>query len=610
MALFQFEFTTSPLHILGRLIMCRNFLRKLFLTVTIILVSTTALFGSDSGTGPIAWGMLMMTLLGGLALFLYGMEKMSKSLKRAAGTSLRSLLSALTKNRIVAMFVGAFVTMIVQSSSATTVMLVSFVQSQLMTFTQSLGVILGADIGSTVTAQLIAFNLTEYSLLMVSLGFGISLLGKSEQQKNFGESLLGFGILFFGMKLMSDAMAPLKTYQPFIATIQNLENPLLGILIGAIFTALIQSSGAFTGIIIVLSQQGLISLEAGIPLLMGANIGTCVTAGLASIGADRPAKRVALAHVTFKILGVLLLIFWIPTFADIIRSISPNSDMSQAATSRQIANAHTVFNVGIAFIFLPFTNLVARFVSRVLPDKKELIALNPVVWHLDDNSINTPALALNLVRTEIARMAKILERMLEAVILPFFKNDLGADKIHPSISLIQGIEMREKKVDYLRVKISEYLQKIGQKNLSDDQVAEVFAMMSIVSYMENIGDIIQRSVMPMIAKKRALKLNFSQQGEEELQIYHTKVCKQISRLRNVFEEMDIKKAKHIMRKEEKYLDLESKYRVHHLERIHAAQEESVQTHDIHMELLDLLKRITVYTGDIAKTLLTMEKIGD
>ena len=590
--------------------MCRNFLRKLFLTVTIILVSTTALFGSDSGTGPIAWGMLMMTLLGGLALFLYGMEKMSKGLKRAAGTSLRSLLSALTKNRIVAMFVGAFVTMIVQSSSATTVMLVSFVQSQLMTFTQSLGVILGADIGSTVTAQLIAFNLTEYSLLMVSLGFGISLLGKSEQQKNFGESLLGFGILFFGMKLMSDAMAPLKTYQPFIATIQNLENPLLGILIGAIFTALIQSSGAFTGIIIVLSQQGLISLEAGIPLLMGANIGTCVTAGLASIGADRPAKRVALAHVTFKVLGVLLLVFWIPTFADIIRSISPNSDMSQAATSRQIANAHTVFNVGIAFIFLPFTNLVARFVSRVLPDKKELIALNPVVWHLDDNSINTPALALNLVRTEIARMAKILERMLEAVILPFFKNDLGADKIHPSISLIQGIEMREKKVDYLRVKISEYLQKIGQKNLSDDQVAEVFAMMSIVSYMENIGDIIQRSVMPLIAKKRALKLNFSQKGEEELQIYHTKVCKQISRLRNVFEEMDIKKAKHIMRKEEKYLDLESKYRVHHLERIHAAQEESVQTHDIHMELLDLLKRITVYTGDIAKTLLTMEKIGD
>ncbi len=590
--------------------MYRNFMRKLFLTVTIILVSTTALYGSDSGTGPIAWGMLMMTLLGGLALFLYGMEKMSKGLKRAAGTSLRSLLSALTKNRIVAMFVGAFVTMIVQSSSATTVMLVSFVQSQLMTFTQSLGVILGADIGSTVTAQLIAFNLTEYSLLMVSLGFGISLLGKSEQQKNLGESLLGFGILFFGMKLMSDAMAPLKTYQPFIATIQNLENPLLGIMIGALFTALIQSSGAFTGIIIVLSQQGLISLEAGIPLLMGANIGTCVTAGLASIGADRPAKRVALAHVTFKVLGVLLLVFWIPTFADIIRSISPNSDMSHAATSRQIANAHTVFNVGIAFIFLPFTNLVARFVSRVLPDKKELIALNPVVWHLDDNSINTPALALNLARAEIARMAKILERMLEAVILPFFKNDLGADKIHPSISLIEGIEMREKKVDYLRVKISEYLQKIGQKNLSDDQVAEVFAMMSIVSYMENIGDIIQRSVMPMIAKKRALKLNFSQQGEEELQIYHTKVCKQISRLRNVFEEMDIKKAKHIMRKEEKYLDLESKYRVHHLERIYAAQEESVQTHDIHMELLDLLKRITVYTGDIAKTLLTMEKIGN
>ncbi|MCF7826596.1 MAG: Na/Pi cotransporter family protein [Candidatus Marinimicrobia bacterium] len=589
--------------------MTHIFKRKTSLTILAILFTSSTLLGAELETPGIAWGMLIMTLLGGLSLFLYGMEKMSAGLKKAAGESMRNILSALTRNKLLGLTVGAFVTMIVQSSSATTVMLVSFVQSQLMTFTQSLSIILGADIGSTVTAQLIAFNLSDYALVMIILGFGISMFGKTDHQKNLGESLMGFGILFYGMKLMSDAMAPLKSYEPFIGTLHNLENPLLGILIGAIFTALIQSSGAFTGIIIVLAQQGLISLEAGIPLLMGANIGTCVTAGLASIGASRAAKRVALAHVSFKILGVMLLVFWIPTYADFIRYISPATTELAGASSRQIANAHTIFNVSLAFLFLPFTNLVAGLVTRVLPDRKDLLALNPVVWHLDDSSIETPALALDLARAEIARMAKILGRMLEAVIEPFFKKDPGLDKIHPSISLLQGIEMREKKVDYLRIRISEYLQKIGQKKLSDDQVSEVFAMMSIVSYMENIGDIIQRSVMPLILKKRALSLSFSKQGEEELLHYHTKVCKQISRLLDVFTEMDLKKARNIILKEEKYINLESKYRIFHLERIHAAREESVQTHDIHMELLDLLKRINVYAGDIAKTLLTMEKIG-
>ena len=555
-----------------------------------------------------------MTLLGGLAMFLYGMEKMSTGMKKAAGESLRSILSALTRNKVLGMIIGAFMTMIIQSSSATTVMLVSFVQSQLMTFTQTLGVILGADIGTTVTAQLIAFKLTDYALLMVAIGFALTMFGKTERQRYIGESVLGFGILFYGMKLMSDAMHPLRDYTPFLNTLDDLENPFLGILVGAAFTALIQSSAAFAGIIIVLAQQGLMPLEAGIPLLLGANIGTCIGAALASIGGSQDAKRVALAHVTFKIAGVLLFAFWIPTFADLIRSISPHSSLTGLSglaeeTPRQIANAHTVFNVSLALVFLPFTTVFSRIVYWILPVREDLLSLNPVVWHLDDSSIKTPSMALDLARAEIARMAKILKRMLEAVIVPFFQANPGRDRIHPSITLMEGIEMREKKVDFLRVKITGYLLKIGQEPLSDAQVAEVFAMMSIVSYMENIGDIIQRSVMPMISKKRALALDFSDQGKEELTLYHTKVVKQISRLRDIFTEMDLQKARNIMLKEEKYLELESKYRLFHLERMHAAREESVQTHDIHMELLDLLKRITVYTGDIAKTLVNMEKIG-
>ena len=243
--------------------------------------------GLGTATGAISWAALIMTLAGGLALFLYGMEKMSEGMKKSAGNRMRNILSALTNNRIIGMVVGAFVTMVIQSSSATTVMLVSFVQAQLMTFVQCLGVILGADIGTTITAQLIAFKLTDYALLMIAVGFTLTMFSKKDSTKYIGEAILGFGILFFGMKLMSDAMKPLRTYQPFINMLRGLENPILGLLVGTVFTALIQSSSAFTGIIIVLAQQGLLTLEAGIPLVMGANIGTCITAGLASIGTSR-----------------------------------------------------------------------------------------------------------------------------------------------------------------------------------------------------------------------------------------------------------------------------------------------------------------------------------
>ena len=294
-----------------------------------------------------------MGLLGGLVLFLYGMEKMSEGLKKSAGKGMRKILSALTNNRIIGLAVGAFVTMVIQSSSATTVMLVSFAQAKLLTFGQTLSVILGANIGTTVTAQLIAFKVTDYAFLMIIIGFALTIFSKKDSYKYLGESLLGFGILFLGMKIMSDAMYPLRDYEPFIALMKNLENPVYGFIIGAVFTALIQSSSAFTGIVIVLAQQGLLTLDAGIPLLFGANIGTCVTAGLASLGASREAKRVALAHVIFNTAGAVIFLFWIPYFADIVRWISPVSDaegMEKLAseTPRQIANAHTLFNVSVA----------------------------------------------------------------------------------------------------------------------------------------------------------------------------------------------------------------------------------------------------------------------
>ena len=584
-----------------------NTLNRKWSMLIVVLLSVLNPLRAANADGTIQWGMLIISLFGGLALFLFGMEQMSEGMKKTAGDKMRSILSALTNNRLIGMTVGAFVTMVIQSSSATTVMLVSFVQAQLMTFVQSLGVILGADIGTTITAQLIAFKLTDYALLMIAVGFAIRMFSRKENSKHIGEVILGFGILFFGMKLMSDAMKPLRTYQPFIDMLRGLENPFLGLFVGAVFTALIQSSSAFTGIVIVLAQQGLLTLDAGIPLIFGANIGTCITAGLASIGTSREARRVAIAHVMFKIAGVLLFIFWVPTFAEIIRSISPTSssvgmDKLASETPRQIANAHTIFNVSLAFIFLPFTTFFANIIMKIYPEKKEDKGVQPIIWHLDDDVISIPALAIDLARSEILRMAKIIGRMLEAVIEPFTTNEPLQDKIYPQLSLVEGIEMREEKLDYLDERIVRYLRKIGQHELSDHQIQDVYAMMSIVNYIENIGDTIDKNMIPLIAKKSGLHLDFSPEGKEELIIYHAKICKQVNRFKKAFSNMDKEKAEKIIKKEGKYSALETKYRINHLERLHQEQEESIETHDVYMEFIDLLKQINVYAGEIAKTI--------
>ena len=573
-----------------------------------IVLGTGFLNAGDSSSSSIHWGLIIMGLFGGLSLFLYGMAKMSDGMKKAAGDRMRNILAALTRNRVIGMFVGAFVTMIVQSSSATTVMLVSFVQAQLMTYAQAISIILGANIGTTITAQLVAFKLTDYALLMITVGFTMTMFAKKDSIKHIGEAILGFGILFFGMKLMSDSMKPLRTFEPFINIMKGMESPMIGLFIGAVFTALIQSSSAFTGIVIVLAQQGLLTLEAGIPLIFGANIGTCITAGLASIGTIRDAKRVAIAHVFFNIGGVLVFVLFIPQLAEVVRWLSPVSEGTGAVklameSPRQIANAHTIFNISVGLVFLPFTTILAHYVYKVLPDKKIEKGTIPVTWHLDDDVISTPRLALDLARSEISRMAKILGRMLDVIIEPFIAtNEQLQDKIYPEFSLVEGVEIREEKLDYLDRKITKYLRKIGQQELSENQIQEVYGFMSIVNDIESIGDTIDKNMIPLLAKKDSLNMDFSPEGKEELSIYHNKVCKQINRLKKAFSKLDPGKAEKIIHKEGKYSALETKYRINHLERLHQEREESIETHEIHMELMDMLKQINVYSGEIAKTI--------
>jgi phosphate:Na+ symporter len=434
---------------------------------------------------------------------------------------------------------------------------------------------------------------------MIAAGFLIRLLSKSDSMKSVGNVLLGFGILFYGLKLMGDSMRPLRSSQEVITLLSGLENRMLGLLIGVVLTAVVQSSTAFIGILIVLGMEGLISLEASIPMVLGANIGTCVTAGFASIGANRDAKRVALANVMIRVIGVLLFIGWIPEFT---KGIAWLGDEFNSDIARQIANAHSVFNIAIGMIFLPFTDAFARLIMRIMPETACPIPRHTTTF-LDDNKILSPALAIDLARAEISRMASALEYLLKAVAVPFVTRRPKRDKAHPELTLLQGIDLREEEIDFLDEKITDYLLKIARSGASEAQMRVVYAMVSIVKDMESIGDIIHRNVLPLIEKKRQLAHDFSEEGREELTIYHQKVCKQIRLLKEAFAEQDLEKAQKIMAKERKYLDLELQYRVRHLDRLVGKREASMDTHEVHMELMNLMVQVVVYSSNIAKTFL-------
>ncbi len=550
--------------------------------------------------------MLIIGLLGGLGLFLLGMDMMSEGMKKSAGDKMRTILGNLTSNRILALGLGTFVTMIIQSSSATSVMLVGFVNSKLMRFKRTIGIILGANIGTTITAQLIAFKLTDYSLLLIAIGFAMLYFAKKQGYKYLGQSILGFGILFFGMYIMSEAMYPMRSFTPFIELLQVLENPLLGIFIGMIFTALLQSSSAFIGITIVLATQGLITLEAAIPLLLGSNIGTAITAFLASIKASKEAKKVALANAFINVFGMLLLVMWIPAFADIIANISPKSTLpasdpqAMAETiPRQIANAHTVFNVMIAVIILPFTNLVARIIDRILPETELAEEVTMKTLYLDENLISTPALGLNLAKQEALRIGVITQDMLSDSMLPFLTKQAH---------VLKDLEQRRKQVDKLTEEVNSYLMKISRQGVASKRTDEAFQIMYTVKELEEIADVIGNLMVSRAEIWISGDIEFSRQGKKELLEYHTKTQKQLARAMEVFKDVNLEKAKRMKAKNKKYRSIASELEKHHYERMRDEEFRLESSGDSHMELMTRLRTITHHATNIARILLDW-KIG-
>ena len=567
------------------------------------MVLATSLFASSSSNDAegFSFFLIIIGLFGGLGMFLYGMEMMSDGMKMTAGNSMRSILKKLTSNRFIAVFVGAFITMIIQSSSATTVMLVSFVNSGLLNFVQALGVILGSNIGSTVTAQIVAFKVTDYALLLIAVGSIMTLFSKKDSAKHIGFVILGFGLLFYGMKVMSDTMKPLRTDPTFNIILTSFENPFLGIIAGAVFTALIQSSSATTGIVITLASSGSITLEAGIPLILGANIGTCITALLAGLKATRDAKRVAIGHVLFNVIGVLVFCFWIPTFADLVAQTTDN-------VPRQIANAHTIFNIVSTMLFIPFAPFISRTIIRYFPDKEKLRNIEkPAILNLDEKVLSYPTAAINNAQAEISGVVGLTERVVGSLVSPFITDKDQSDVENPELNLITGLHQRLEKIKYLNENISNYLIKISQQDLTSHQSREVFALVSATNYLNSINDTVKVKFENLIGKKESLDEGFSDAGQEEILVYHAKLLKQIKRLNKYFAKYDRAKATKIMKKGKKYKGLEEKYRLEHFKRVSGNVSVSVATHQLHVELMDMLKQINTFIELIASTLLVIEE---
>ncbi|MFC2103782.1 Na/Pi symporter [Bacteroidota bacterium] len=544
--------------------------------------------------------MLIAGLIGGLGLFLLGMTMMSDGMQNAAGDKMRTVLSQITNNRFIAVGVGTFVTMVIQSSSATTVMLVSFVHSKLMKFRQTIGVILGAGIGTTITAQLIAFKLTDYSLLLIGIGFLLNSFTKSKNARNIGKTILGFGILFFGMHIMSESMYPLRSFSPFIDSIIKLENPILGILVGALFTALIQSSSAFIGIMIILATQGLLSLEASIPLLFGANIGTAITAILAGIKTDREAKQVALAQTLIRITGVLIFLFWIPQFAEFVKTISPKSHFSEGdfnymaeTVPRQIANAHTIFNIVLTCLILPFTNVFGKLIEKLLPFKP---AEKPVLKtvYLDYGMVKNSSLALSLAKKETLRMGKLVQDMTSDIIIPFLVK---------KIEIIENIKQNEEEINFLRDEINDYILKITRENLNEERVSESFQLLYMVKEFEQIADLVSTNMINRAITWCNLEYEFSVEGKNEIIDYHTRSQKQISRALAVFESVNLEKAKAMKEKYKQYRNLEIEFEKQHFERLRDEVTETITSSKTHVELMTFLRAINGHATNIARILL-------
>ena len=473
---------------------------------------------------------MLFPSLGGLGLFLYGMKIMSEGLQKVAGDRLRNVLEKLTTNRVVAFLVGVGVTAVIQSSSATTVMVVGFVNAGLMNLLQAIGVILGANIGTTVTAQMIAFKIHHYALPILGVGVGFRMFSKSRKWQYYGEIMIGFGMLFYGLTIMKDGLSVLKT-QPIFekAFIAFSQNPVLAVLAGALLTMVLQSSSATVGITVTLAASGALTFAGGVGLVLGENIGTTITALLASIGTNVVAKRAARAHMIFNVLGVSYMLLLFPFYLRFVDYLTPgNPNMviqtaQQAALygmsigdqpfiARHLANAHTIFNVINCLIFLPFMGVLAKVSTWMVPGKGEEEPEYHLLY-LDNRVVDTPSLAISQARKEAIRMAEISRKMFRLTMECFE---------HYSPELVEKVFRRENVVDMLQKEITDFLVTLGPHSLTQEFSREVTSLMYMVNNIERIADHAE-NLIKLVERRYDTKAPFSQDATGEIEDLAQKV---------------------------------------------------------------------------------------
>lgn len=532
---------------------------------------------------------IAISLLGGLGLFLYGMNLMAEGLQKSAGDKLKKIVEKLTSNTVMGVLVGTVVTAIIQSSSAATVMVVGFVNAGIMSLSQAIGVIMGANIGTTVTAQLVSFKLEAIAPVALGIGIILYLFSKKEKTKELATILLGFGILFTGMEFMKDAVKPLAEYEGFRrALIYFGEHQFLGIIAGFAITGIIQSSSASMGMLIALASQGLIPLSSALPILYGDNIGTCVTSLLSSIGASRNAKRAATMHLTFNVIGTLIfvLILNYPISA-LVKWLDPTD------AARQIANAHTIFNVVNVLILLPFAKYIVKIVLKIMPITEEESEATAATKYLDERIIQTPSIALGNTVKEVSRMGQKANKALE-----YSMNSL----INKSMTDVEKTEKYEEHVNMLQKEILNYLLKLSKSPLNDEERNKVDLLFNTVNDIERVSDHAENiSELSRLAIEKDLQ--FSDTALEEMNNIYSKAKENFNVALKGLENYDKSIISKVYEIEDEVDALDKLYRKKHIERLNNGKC-TIDSGVLFLDLLTNLERISDHSCNIANNVET------
>lgn len=540
---------------------------------------------------------MLFSLFGGLAVFIYSMSLMGDGLQKAAGEKMRRILEVLTSNPVMGILVGTLVTMIIQSSSATTVMVVGFVSANLMTLPQAIGVIMGANIGTTVTAQIVAFNLGEYAYLITAVGFILFFFFNKKIIKYVGQIIFAFGLLFIGLNVMSDAMKPLAQSAMFEDIIHRVsDTPILGLFVGTLLTLIVQSSSATIAVLLNLAQepdangQALISLQGALPILFGSNLGTTITGILASIGARVNGKRAAMAHTVFNAVGSVLFMLILPYFAKFVVFISPKGTETEVI-ARQIANAHTSFNIVNTILWAPFVLILAKIVTFLVRGEEETIENK--VMYLDYKILNNAAVAMDLATKELTRMAELARKMMSNAKKAF---------IHSNVEAAKKVHEIESIVDMLQTEIIKYLSTmLSQSSLTDRQSIRLAGLMHTANDIERMGDHC-KNVAELAMEKIEKDLPFSKEAISDLTNAFNKLNEMVDHSIQSLSQGNTELAKKVLAEESEIDKLESDLRDRHMKRLDSGLCNPTST-IMFIELIHNIERIGDHCNNIAEAVL-------